>query len=192
MIALMAIFGSLSLLFTQIWIPLFFGNPNLGSTPITLAAVLCPMPVGVVSGIIKGLGASFWTGQPYIEMPAGVGDALMAILTNLLSKKLKRKVYAVVAGQLSRYLFTSGVIALYIGLAVSLGSSGPEATILQSLQRRLLISGHLSSYLPPIMANILIVWLAISPAVTLSIIGNMIVSAAVINIAGERLEELLR
>ncbi|MBS7638840.1 hypothetical protein KEJ49_08205 [Candidatus Bathyarchaeota archaeon] len=150
------------------------------------------MPVGVVSGIIKGLGASLWTGQPYIEMPAGVGDTLMAILTNLLSKKLKRKVYAVVVGQLSRYLFTSGMIALYIGLAVSLGSSGPEATTLQSLQKRLPMSMHLASYLHPYLANILIVWLAISPAVTLSIIANITVSAAVITIAGERLEELLR
>ncbi|MEM3056795.1 MAG: hypothetical protein QW639_06170 [Candidatus Bathyarchaeia archaeon] len=192
MVALIAIFGALSLLFTQVWVPLFFGNPNLGSTPITLAAVLCPMPVGVVSGIIKGLGASLWTGQPYIEIPAGVGDALMAILTNLLSRRLKRKVYAVVAGQLSRYLFTSGMIALYIGLAVSLGSSGPEAATLQSLQKRLPMSMHLASYLPSPMANILIVWLAISPAVTLSIMGNIIVSAAVITIAGERLGELMR
>lgn len=191
MLALTAIFGSLSLLFTQVWIPLFFGNPNLGSTPITLAAVLCPLPVGVVSGIIKGLGASLWTGQPYIEMPAGVGDALMAIFTHHLSRRLRRKVYAVVAGQVSRYIFTSGMIALYIGLAASLGSPGHEANTLQTLQRRLPISLHLSSYLPSTMANILIVWLAISPAVTLSIIGNTLVSTAVITIAGGRLEELL-
>lgn len=192
MVALTAIFGSLSLLFTQLWIPLFFGNPNLGSTPVTLAAVLCPMPVGVVAGIIKGLGASLWTGQSYIEMPAGVGDALMAIFTNYLSRRLRRKAYAVVIGQLSRYFFTSGMIALYIGLAVSLGSSGPEASTLQSLQRRLSISIHFASYLPSPMANILIVWLAILPAVTLSIIGNTIVSATVITIAGKRLEKLLR
>ncbi len=190
-VALTATFGALSLLFTQVWIPLFFGNPNLGSTPITIAAALCPMPVGVVSGIIKGLGASLWTGQPHIEMPAGVGDALMAAFTNLLSRRLKRKAYAAVAGQLSRYLFTSGMIALYIGLAASLGSPGPEATTLQALQRRLPISAYLSS-LPPFMANLLIVWVAISPAVTLSIIGNTIVSAAVVAVAGERLEELLR
>lgn len=192
MVALMAIFGAMAILFTQVWIPLFFGNPNLGSTPITIAAVLCPMPVGIASGIIKGLGASLWTGQPYIEIPAGIGDAMMAIFTKFLVRRWRKRVYAAVVGQLSRYLFTSGMIALYIGLAVSLGSSGPEAIAFQSLRRRYPLAGGPPYSPSPFIANFIIVWVGIFPAVTLSILANALISTMIISLAGERIEGLLK
>jgi len=190
--ALTAIFGALAIVCTQLWIPLFFGNPNLGSTPVTVASVLCPLPVGVIAGIIKGIGASLWTGQPFIELPAGIGDALMAAFTHHLARRWKRKVHAAVAGQLSRYLFTSGMIALYIGLSVSFGSSGPEASVFQALFKKFPWFAGLVSILPSPIANVAIVWFAILPAVTLSIAANMLVSAIVIAAAGERIEEILR
>ena len=122
-VALSALFGAMAIFFTNLWIPMFFGNPNLGSTPVILAGVLCPLPVGVAAGIIKGVGASLWTGQALIEMPAGIGDALMAAFANYLARRWKR-IYAVIVGQFSRYLFTSGMIALNIGFMTSLGASG--------------------------------------------------------------------
>lgn len=190
-VALSAIFGAVAIFCTNLWIPLFFGNPNLGSTPVTLAGVLCPLPVGVASGMIKGIGASLWTGQAFIEMPAGIGDALMAAFANYLARRWKR-VYAVIAGQLSRYLFTSGMIALYLGLIASLGTSGPEAGTFQALLKRFPWFVQSVSPLPPLLANIMIVWVAIFPAVTLSVAANMLVSTLVVAAAGKRIEDLFR
>jgi thiamine transporter ThiT len=187
-IVLSAIFGALAILCTNLWIPMFFGNPNLGSVPVILAAVLCPIQVGVVAGIVKGVGASLWTGQALIEMPAGIGDALMAAFANYLASRWKR-VYAVIAGQLSRYLFTSGMIALNVGFISSFGVS--EATFRSLLRGPPWFMPSLSS-LPPLVANIIIVWIAIFPAITLSIVGNMLISTLVITAAGKRLEELLK
>lgn len=191
-VAMAAIFGALAIACTQLWIPLFFGNPNLGSTPVTIAGVLCPLPVGIIAGVIKGIGASIWTGQPFIEMPAGIGDALMAAFANYMAKRWKKKVYAVVAGQLSRYLFTSGMIALYIGLAVSFGSSGVESNVFQSLVKRLPWLAQLAASLPSPIGNIAVVWVAIFPAVTLSIAANLLISTIVVAVAGERIRGLLK
>lgn len=191
-VAITAVFGALAIVCTQLWIPLFFGNPNLGSTPVTIAGVLCPMPVGITTGIIKGVGASLWTGQPFIEMPAGVGDALMAAFANYLARRWKKKAYAAIAGQLSRYLFTSGMIALYIGSAVSFGSSGPEASVFQALLEKFPWFVKLASSPPSPISYVAIVWVAIFPAVTLSIIANMLISTVVLVAIGERIEELMK
>ncbi|MGB9774713.1 MAG: hypothetical protein ACPL4I_11940 [Bacteroidota bacterium] len=192
MIAVTAIFGALAIVCTQLWIPLFFGNPNLGSTPVTVAGVLCPLPIGIIVGIIKGIGASLWTGQPFIEMPAGVGDALMAAFANYMARRWKKRVYAAIGGQLSRYLFTSGMIALYIGLAVSFGSQGPETGVFQALLKKFPWFVQIAYSLPPPIANVVVVWVAILPAVTLSIVANMLISTLVIAAAGKKLEELLK
>jgi hypothetical protein len=66
-------------------------------------------------------------------MPAGVGDALMAAFANYLSRRWKRRVCTAIGGQLSRYIFTAGMIVLYIGLAMSFGSQGPESRAFQAL-----------------------------------------------------------
>jgi ABC-type Co2+ transport system permease subunit len=52
-------------------------------------------------------------------MSAGVGDSFMAIFTNKLSKRIN-VLYSVIIGQISRYLFTSGMVALALGVTVSL------------------------------------------------------------------------
>ena len=187
-IVLSALFGALAILCTNLWIPMFFGNPNLGSTPVTIAGVLCPLQVGVAAGIVKGIAASLWTGQALIEMPAGIGDALMAAFANYLARRWKRT-YAVIAGQLSRYLFTSGMIAFNIGFVSSLGAS--EATAFQGVLRTFPSLVPSISPLPPPVVNIIIVWLAIFPAVTLSILANMLASTLVIATAEKRLEKLL-
>jgi hypothetical protein len=167
---------------------MFFGNPNLGSTPVILAGVLCPLQVGVAAGIVKGIGASLWTGQAFIEMPAGIGDALMAAFANYLARRWKR-IYAVIVGQFSRYLFTSGMIALNVGFMSSFGVS--EAAAFQGLLRGLPWFVRSISLLPPLVANIMIVWVAIFPAITLSIVANMLISTLVIAAAEKRLENLL-
>ncbi|MCD6529635.1 hypothetical protein J7L06_05055 [Candidatus Bathyarchaeota archaeon] len=190
--ALSAMFGALAIVFTQLWIPLYFGNPNLGSTPVTLAGILCPLPVGIAAGIIKGIGASLWTGQPFIEMPAGIGDALMAALANRLSRRWGKRARVAVVAQLSRYVFTSGMIALYIGVIVSLGSAGPEAAVFQALLKRFPWFAQSMSFLPASIADVLIVWIAIFPAVTLSIVANTLVSAIVVVSAGKRIENFLK
>jgi hypothetical protein len=187
-VALSALFGAMAIFFTNLWIPMFFGNPNLGSTPVILAGVLCPLPVGVAAGIIKGIGASLWTGQAIIEMPAGIGDALMAAFANYLARRWKR-IYAVIVGQFSRYIFTSGMIALNVGFMTSVGAS--ETTTFQRLLRGLPWFVPSISHLPPLVANVMIVWLAIFPAITLSIAANLLISTLVIAAAEKRLENLL-
>ena len=44
-------------------IPLPVGNPNLGSTPATLAAIYLPWPFCIIIALIKGIAASIITGQ---------------------------------------------------------------------------------------------------------------------------------
>lgn len=95
-----AVLGTLSIVLGWMKIPLPLGNPNLGSTPISLASVLATPSVAFAVALIKGLGVSIWTGQALIEIPAGVGDGLMAILTWWLSKRINTFA-AVLIGQLS-------------------------------------------------------------------------------------------
>jgi hypothetical protein len=134
----------------MIKVPMHFGNPNLGSTPVSVSAVLFTPGISFATGILKGIGASLWTGQPYIEMAAGIGDACMALCTYALSKRMKAH-YAIVTGQLTRYIFTSGLIALSVSIFVKGDISLAGAT-----------------------------WVAIFPAVTLSIIANAAVALLVV------------
>jgi hypothetical protein len=189
------IFSILAIILTKLFIPLFIGNPNLGSTPVVLAAVLCPWPVGIIVGIIKGIGASLWTGKWYVEFPAGVGDALMAAFTYRLSKKIKAE-YAVVTGQISRYIFTSGMVALFIALMITSRWATPTInTLFSVLSQRLSNSLPALSFLtnnPGFLASFAIAWIDTSfPAVTLSIIANAIVAFVIIKILGKRLSSLI-
>jgi hypothetical protein len=191
-IALSAVFGALAILFTQIFIPLFFGNPNLGSTPVTIASIFFPLPVSAMTGLIKGIGASIWTAKPYIEFPAGIGDAFMAAFTYYLSKKWRR-LYAVLAGQLSRYVFTSGAIALYLGSVVSFGiASSPEQSAFLGLLGKFPWFAEAVSFLPPWLGNFMIAWIGIFPAVTLSIIANGLVCAILVQFGEKRIEKILK
>ena len=48
----------MAIVVTMFEIRLPFGNPNFSSTPVTLAAVFLPWPVGVITGIIFNASAS--------------------------------------------------------------------------------------------------------------------------------------
>ncbi|RZN45163.1 hypothetical protein EF808_06825 [archaeon] len=160
-IACAGMFGALALLATFIKVPMHFGNPNLGSTPVSVAGVLFPPQIAFLTGLIKGIGASLWTGQPYIEMAAGIGDALMAVFTVLLVRKYRTDV-AIICGQLSRYIFTSGLIAISVAVLLN----GDPALI-------------------PSM------WVAIFPAVTLSIIANTAVSLVIVRALPQRVSHIV-
>lgn len=141
-----AVFGALSIALTGLRVSFPTGNPNLGSTAISVVAVVSPGLPAFAVGLIKGVGASLWTGQAFIEIPAGIGDGVMGLLTSWISRR-GNPVLAVVAGQLSRYLFTSGLIALSLSLTQS------------------------QAY-PSFIAA----WIAMLPAITLSIVGNALIS----------------
>jgi len=112
-------------------------------------------------------------------MPAGFGDALMAYFTCRLVGHWGRT-YAAIAGQLSRYIFTSGMVALCVGLAVATGVVSPADAP---------VSGLTSSAL----GNIFATWKAISyPAVTLSIAFNIVASVLIILLFGKRIQKILK
>jgi hypothetical protein len=71
-------------------IPLPVGNPNLGSTPATLAAIYLPWPFCIIIAVLKGIAASIITGRAWVEMPAGIGDALMALFTYWLARHMHK------------------------------------------------------------------------------------------------------
>jgi len=173
-----AILGALSIVLSSIRVSFPLGNPNLGSTPVSIAGVTSPGLAGFIVGIIKGLGVSLWTGQALLEMPAGIGDGLMAIFTHMLSKRMNA-VVAVIIGQVSRYLFTSGMIALVLGTAVSVDMSLPGASLLFS-KITAAAPWFSPTGLPPILSNIAMVWVAMIPAITASIVANAVLSGAVV------------
>ncbi|MCQ8892160.1 MAG: hypothetical protein NQU41_02110 [Candidatus Methanosuratincola sp.] len=113
-----AVFGALSIVLSSIRVSFPLGNPNLGSTPVSIAAAASPGLAAFAVGLIKGLGVSLWTGQALIEIPAGIGDGMMGVLTSWLSRRIN-PVLAVAVGQLSRYFFTSGMIALSLTISKS-------------------------------------------------------------------------
>jgi riboflavin transporter FmnP len=159
-------------------IPLVVGNPNLASTPATLAAVFLPWPCGVIVALIKGISVSIFTGRYWVELPVGVGDAFMALFTWWLAKRWNRTASAAV-GQATRAVFSSGMVALCISLAVAAGwltaSSSPIPNLTSSLA-----------------ANFGIAWMSITwPAIVLSILVNALVSAVVILLYSKGIERLL-
>ncbi|MEN3034992.1 MAG: hypothetical protein ABC537_01695 [Candidatus Methanosuratincola sp.] len=143
-----AVFGALSIVLSSIRVSFPLGNPNLGSTPVSIAASASPGLAAFAVGLIKGLGVSLWTGQALIEIPAGIGDGMMGILTSWLSRRIN-PVLAVAVGQLSRYFLTSGMIAL----SLTISKSYP---------------GFLEA------------WIAMIPAITASIIVNLVLSTAAV------------
>jgi hypothetical protein len=180
LLAYSALFGILAIVVTMFELQLPFGNPNFGSTPVTIAAVFLPWPVGVITGLLKGIGVSLWTGKALVELPAGIGDALMALFTYRLAKRTSKSV-AAVAGQLSRYIFTAGMVALVLSLGVALGALAPTEVP---------VHGVASS--ASFTANIIAIWAAISyPALTLSILFNALASVLIILLVGRKLEEKL-
>ncbi|MEM2001174.1 MAG: hypothetical protein QXT77_00830 [Candidatus Methanomethylicaceae archaeon] len=173
-----AVLGALSIIMSSIKVSFPLGNPNLGSTPVSLSAVLSGGFAGFLVGIIKGLGVSLWTGQAILEIPAGIGDGIMAVFTNALSKRM-RPLYAVILGQISRYIFTSGMIALVLGTAATLS---PTLLGAYAIFSKITSSSAYASpeWIPLLISNIGLVWIAMLPAITASIVANAALSAAVV------------
>jgi hypothetical protein len=160
-------------------IPLPIGNPNLGSTPTTLAALYLPWPFSIIIALIKGIASSIITGRWWVELPAGIGDAFMALFTYWLARRM-HKGWAAVLGQASRVVFTGGVIALCVSAAVSLNFLTP-ATVP--------IMGLTSSF----FHDFGISWLSITcPAILLSIAANAIVVLIIVLLFSRPIEKSLK
>ena len=173
------ILAILAVVLPLINIPLTIGNPNLGSTPATLAAIYLPWPLGIIIALIKGIAASIITGRPWVELPAGIGDAFMALFTFWMAKHM-HKAWATVLGQASRIIFTSGVVALCISIAVSLNLLTPATAP---------ITGLTSSLFPDIGIS----WLSITfPAIILSIVVNTIFSLIIVLLFSRLIENSLK
>jgi hypothetical protein len=95
-------------------IPLQWGNPNLGTTPVSIISLFTPLG-GVITALVKGISSTIYTGRAYVEMAAGIGDAFMALVTFYFVKKISKE-KAVILGQLSRYIFTSTFVAISISI----------------------------------------------------------------------------
>ncbi len=175
------IFGLIAIGLTRVLFLTPFGNPNLGSTAVVLAAVLCPWPVGPIVGIIKGIAASAWTGAWYVEFPSGLGDAIMAVFAYRLSKQMKA-VYAVIGGQLSRFIFSSAMVALFVATQLTLGMPTVQLAALQSLGRN---AGFLSYFAVAFSA-----WTY--PILTLSVPANLLVSVVALIILQKRFPTVLK
>ncbi len=159
-------------------IPLVLGNPNLGSTPITLAAVYLPWPFGIIIGLIKGISAALFTGKYLTEISAGVGDTLMAYVAFLIARRLHKALSAAL-GQVSRLILTSGMVALGFIVALAAGWITPASVP---------VSGLTSSA----AYNFFAIWKSMTcPAIALSMAVNLVVSVLVIVIAGKRIERYL-
>jgi hypothetical protein len=171
------------LLALAIILPLFnislpFGNPNLGTTPVTLAAVFLPWYLGLVTGLAKGISAAAFTGRWLVEIPAGVGDAVMACFT-FWAAKYMHKTIAAILGQFSRYIFTSGLIALTVSSALAAGLISTAQAPVKDLTGDFL---H----------NLIISWGGISyPSITISILFNLVVSVLLILVLGNQVEKFL-
>jgi hypothetical protein len=181
LLALMAVFGSLSIVLSFIYFALPpWGDVTPASAPISVVSAIAPFPVGTGAAIIKGVGISAWTGDWFIELPVGVGDSMMAAFTYYLVKKKMRADRAIVLGQLSRFLFTSGVVALYVGAVVSLGIPSPLGgdVIGKFTSYAGRIGLDLSNY--PFLLCMAVVWVARFPSMALSILLNSILSVIII------------
>ncbi|MDH5807125.1 MAG: hypothetical protein QXW62_05295 [Candidatus Methanomethylicaceae archaeon] len=164
-----AIFGAFSIIMSSIRVSFPLGNPNLGSTPISISAIFLNSYGVFMVGVIKGIGVSIWTGQALLELPAGIGDGIMGLFTHFLCKRIRIS-YAIILGQISRYIFTSGMIALTLGLLLSLSPN-----IVMPLVGKV-IPNNLQTNL---FSNILAIWFAMIPAITTSIIVNSILSVII-------------
>lgn len=164
-------------------LPLFnislpFGNPNLGTTPVTLAAVYLPWYLALITGLAKGISAAAFTGRWLVELSAGIGDTLMACFTFWLARSM-HKTIAAILGQVSRYIFTSGLVALAVSIAVATGMINPSQAP---------VSGLTGAFLHDLVMS----WSGISyPSITVSILFNFVVSVLVIMLFGPHIEHFL-
>jgi len=148
------------------------GNPDFGMTPITLAAVCLPWPIGVIAGVAKGVGAFCWTGGALIELAAVPGDILTALFTAWLVKRMHRS-WAVILGQLSRFIITGGAVAIIIGSLVAFDVISPGLSPI----------GNLTS---SAWQNIVIIWKTLSyPVMAISIGLNMVASLFLVWLFGD-------
>ncbi len=173
------ILAVLAIVLPLVNIPLPVGNPNLGSTPVTLAAIYLPWPFCIIIGLIKGIAASIITGRLWVEMPAGIGDALMGIFTFWLAGRM-HKGWAVALGQASRIIFTSGAVALCISIAMAFNiftaSTAP-------------VPGLTSSF----FANVGISWMSITFwSIILSVIVNIVFSLIIVLLFSRPIETILK
>jgi len=155
------------------------GNPNFGTTPVTLAGVFLPWPLAVIIGLIKGIASAVDTGRFLVEIAAGIGDALMAYFTFRLALRW-HKALAALVGQGSRFIFTSGMVALAVSLFIALGIITPQEAP---------VAGLTGSFFSDFAAS----WLHISyPAVALSILFNAVASVIIILLFGKYIERFLK
>jgi hypothetical protein len=160
-------------------IPLTVGNPNLGSTPATLAAIYLPWPFCIVIALIKGISASIFTGRVWVEMLAGTGDAFMALFTFWLVKHM-HKGWAAGLGQASRIVFTSGTVALGVSIGQALNLFTPATAPVPGLT-------------PSFLSNIGISWYAMTVwAIVISAAVNGLVSVIVVLLFSRPIENSLK
>ena len=173
------ILAVLAIVLPLVNIPLPVGNPNLGSTPATLAALYLPWPFCIVIALIKGIAASLITGRSWVELPAGIGDALMAVFTYWLALHM-HKSWAAILGQFSRVVFTSGAVALCVSIALSLNLLTPDSSPIPGLTSSLL-------------ANIGISWTSITIwSIVISAAVNAIFSLIIVLLLSRPIENSLR
>lgn len=185
----MAIFGALSVVLSFIYFPLPpFGDVTPASAPISIVSTITPASVGVVASLIKGVGISLWTGKWFMEIPVGVGDACMAYFTHYLTKNKIKPTHAVIAGQLSRYLFTSGIVAIYISIVITSGIASPLGGDVISKFNKYAGKLGFKPVSHPFLICVAIVWLARFPAMTLSILVNAFLSILIIRSLGNQLK----
>ena len=141
-------------------IPLQWGNPNLGTTPVSIISLFSPFG-GVITALVKGISSSIYTGRTYVEMAAGVGDALMALVTYYLLKKIGKE-RAIIVGQFSRYIFTSTLIAISISI-----------------------------FRDNNISEIPIIWADMFPAITISIIVNIVAAIIILKILEDKITNYL-
>jgi hypothetical protein len=160
-------------------IDLPMGNPNFGSTPITLAAIFLPWPVAVIAALIKGITSALYTGRFLVEISAGIGDALMALFIFWISRHWNKSLSALV-GQISRYILTGGMVAIAVSVAIAAGIITPASAPAPGLT---------SSF----FSNLALSWIDIChPALTLSILFNAVLSVLIVLILGKRIESFLK
>jgi hypothetical protein len=191
-LVLVAMFGSLAFLLTFIYVSFPpWGDVTPATTPISVISTVAPWPIGVCASLIKGVGASIWTGEWFMEIPVGIGDSLMSAFTYFLVKKKVTRTHAAIVGQLSRYLFTSGIVALYIGTVASIGIPSPlGGDIIGKLNNYgQKIGFNLSS--PFFFSSVSIVWLARVPAMTISILVNILLSVLILRTAGKQISAFI-
>ncbi|HOI77325.1 MAG TPA: hypothetical protein PLI06_06910 [Methanofastidiosum sp.] len=141
-------------------IPLQWGNPNLGTTPVSIISLFSPMG-GAITALVKGISSSIYTGRIYVEMAAGVGDVLMALVTYYLLKKIGKE-RAIIVGQFSRYIFTSTLVAISVSI-----------------------------FRDNNISEIPIIWIDMFPAITISIIVNIVAAIIILKVFGGKITNYL-